>query len=150
MNTNTPSGSNVTGIKKPVFGSKFRSNVETIKQVPTTTIKGKNFKPRFDLSAIDYSDIEPHTKCVAHNNMMFDFWSTNSRFEIYAEKPIPAKPLDDLQCPAIETPEGDWAIPEPPRALPEPDFDFSADIFKDSDDAVSHPPAFPSISFDDF
>lgn len=150
MNTNTPKvplKGNVSGLKKPVFGLNFKANnvaktnpieAAAAPQQTTRLLQSRNYKPRIDLSSIDYSENEPHGGCHSStknqsNDIMFDFWSaTNSKFEIYCEEPL--KPVEIPEMPEIAPLSCD--IPE---ALPD------RSLFDDLPI-----PSFSGISFDDF
>lgn len=99
LGTNTPnhpSKSQVSGLKKPVFGTNFKAS-NASKSTPadfaqptvSNVLRKKNYKPRIDLSSIDYSDNEPHSVCKSSGkgsrDIMHDFWSVGRNFEIFRE-----------------------------------------------------------------
>lgn len=108
-NTNTPNvPAKSSGLKKPVFGSQFKAS-NPIKVTPSETkgsgVSGvllkRNYKPRIDLGAIDYSDNEPHLVCkpAGNRDILFDFWSAACpNFDVYTE---PAPKPRTIELPEI-------------------------------------------------
>lgn len=115
MGTNTPGGAPAkSGLKKPVFGSQFKAS-NLIKAVPSESkgaapsraMQSRNFKPRINLSAIDYSDNEPHLACKpsGQRDIMYDFWSAASNhFEVYKDVEPVQKKVDLPEMPFISDP----------------------------------------------
>lgn len=106
-NPNTPGiPSKSSGLKKPIFGSQFKASnpvkvtpIETKASAPSAARLKKNYKPRIDLSAIDYSDNEPHVACIssAQRDFLSNFWSAaSSSFDVYQDdiEPVKARPID--------------------------------------------------------
>lgn len=129
---NTPNiPSKSSGLKKPCFGSQFTATQkvtpnESKGAVPRTK---KNFKPRIDLTAIDYSDSEPHLACKpsGQRDILYDFWSAaSSNFEVYQD--VEPKPR------AVALPEMIALLPPTPSHFA-PNLNLFDDI--------------PHLSFDD-
>lgn len=101
--TNTPNvPAKSSGLKKPVFGSQFKASnpikvtpSETKGTAPSGVLLKRNYKPRIDISAIDYSDNEQHLACkpAGNKDILYDFWSAAStNFEVYKDTELAPKP----------------------------------------------------------
>lgn len=149
-NTNTPGiPSKSSGLKKPVFGSQFKAS-NPVKATPSETkvassgggvLARRNYKPRFDLSAIDYSDNEPHVACKpsGKRDILYDFWSAaSSNFEVYKDT-APEAPLRTFDLPELS-----FLAPPPATAASHLDSHPLPNLFDD----IPHL-SFPNISFND-
>lgn len=131
-NTNTPCiPGKQSSLKKPVFGSQFKSKLqpnESKSAAPKVAVR-KNYKPRIDLSGIDYSD-PPHESCQkpGKRDFLYDFWSAaySPSIDVYKDpEPVRAK--------TIELPDLDFLAPPTPVET----VDHMANLFDD----------FPELSF---
>lgn len=146
LGTNTPALASKSGLKKPVFGSQFKSGSNACKAGPSETkgaapsraLHSRNYKPRIDLSAIDYSDNEPHLACKpsGQRDILFDFWSASGKFEIYKDfEPVAKKEA----LPEISFLDDFPSVPSRMHEMPP-----VPNLFDDIP-----PLSFSSISFDD-
>lgn len=140
---NQPSKSQVSGLKKPVFGTNFKANIASqdfVKPTAINVLRNKNYKPRIDLSTIDYSDNEPHSVCKSSSkgsrDIMHDFWSVGRNFEIFREDN--GDSLAEIpEMPKIASASHNPKELDHPEPMP--------NLFDDSQDL-----SFCNISFDDF